>query len=32
MVRRGTEICLMVVILIHASPVQAGGKTLTAFG
>ncbi|MDB5913499.1 MAG: cupin domain protein, partial [Ramlibacter sp.] len=31
-VNRGTEPCTMAVILVHASPVQAGGKTLNAFG
>jgi quercetin dioxygenase-like cupin family protein len=31
-VNRGTEPCVMAVILVHASPVQAGGKTLNAFG
>jgi quercetin dioxygenase-like cupin family protein len=31
-VNRGTETCVMAVILIHANPVQAGGKTLNAFG
>ena len=31
-VNRGTEPCTMAVILIHAKPVEAGGKTLNAFG
>jgi mannose-6-phosphate isomerase-like protein (cupin superfamily) len=31
-VNRGTEPCTMAVILVHANPVQAGGKTLQAFG
>ena len=31
-VNRGTETCVMAVILVHANPVQAGGKTLNAFG
>jgi quercetin dioxygenase-like cupin family protein len=31
-INRGTESCVMAVILIHANPVQAGGKTLNAFG
>ncbi|PIT80525.1 cupin domain-containing protein [Limnohabitans sp. JirII-31] len=31
-INRGTEPCVMAVILIHANPVQAGGKTLNAFG
>jgi len=31
-INRGTETCVMAVILIHANAVQAGGKTLTAFG
>jgi quercetin dioxygenase-like cupin family protein len=31
-INRGTEPCVMAVILIHAKPVQAGGKTLNAFG
>jgi quercetin dioxygenase-like cupin family protein len=31
-VNRGTEPCTMAVILIHAKPVEAGGKTLSAFG
>jgi quercetin dioxygenase-like cupin family protein len=31
-INRGTESCVMAVILIHAKPVLAGGKTLEAFG
>lgn len=31
-INRGTETCVMAVILIHANPVQAGTKTLNAFG
>ena len=31
-INRGTEPCIMAVILVHANPVQAGGKTLDAFG
>jgi quercetin dioxygenase-like cupin family protein len=31
-INRGTESCVMAVILIHANPVQAGDKTLNAFG
>ena len=31
-INRGTEPCVMAVILVHANPVQAGGKTLAAFG
>ena len=31
-INRGTEPCVMAVILIHANPVQAGDKTLHAFG
>ena len=31
-VNRGTEPCTMAVILVHAKPVQAGGKILEAFG
>ena len=31
-VNRGTEPCTMAVILVHAKPVEAGGKTLQAFG
>jgi len=31
-INRGTESCVMAVILIHAKPVQAGGNTLQAFG
>lgn len=31
-INRGTESCVMAVILVHAKPVQAGGKTLAAFG
>jgi quercetin dioxygenase-like cupin family protein len=31
-VNRGTQSCVMAVILVHANPVQAGGKTLNAFG
>jgi mannose-6-phosphate isomerase-like protein (cupin superfamily) len=31
-INRGTHACVMAVILVHANPVQAGGKTLNAFG
>ena len=31
-INRGNESCVMAVILIHAHPVEAGGKTLSAFG
>jgi mannose-6-phosphate isomerase-like protein (cupin superfamily) len=31
-VNRGTEPCTLAVILVHAKPVEAGGKTLDAFG
>jgi len=31
-INRGTESCVLAVILIHADPVVAGGKTLTAHG
>jgi quercetin dioxygenase-like cupin family protein len=31
-INRGTESCVMAVILIHAKPVLAGGKTLEACG
>ena len=31
-INRGTQSCVMAVILIHANPVQAGGETLNAFG
>jgi hypothetical protein len=31
-INRGTQSCVMAVILIHANPVQAGGETLHAFG
>lgn len=31
-VNRGTEPCTMAVILVHANPVEAGGRTLNAFG
>jgi mannose-6-phosphate isomerase-like protein (cupin superfamily) len=31
-VNRGTEPCTLAVILVHAKPVEAGGKTLNAFG
>ena len=31
-INRGTETCVLAVILIHADPVHAGGKTLEAFG
>lgn len=31
-INRGTQPCVMAVILVHANPVQAGGKTLNAFG
>jgi mannose-6-phosphate isomerase-like protein (cupin superfamily) len=30
-INRGTEPCVLAVILIHANPVEAGGKVLTAF-
>ena len=31
-INRGTASCVMAVVLVHAAPVQAGGKTLEAFG
>ena len=31
-INRGTETCVMAVVLVHAHPVQAGGQTLNAFG
>ena len=31
-INRGTETCVMAVILIHADPVTAGGKMLNAHG
>lgn len=31
-INRGTESCVLAVILIHSNPVEAGGKVLTAFG
>jgi len=31
-INRGTEACTMAVILIHANPVEAGGKVLPPFG
>jgi quercetin dioxygenase-like cupin family protein len=31
-INRGTQPCVMAVILVHAKPVTAGGKTLEAFG
>ena len=31
-INRGTETCVMTVILIHADPVTAGGKVLNAHG
>lgn len=31
-INRGTESCILAVILIHAHPVVAGGQTLAAFG
>jgi quercetin dioxygenase-like cupin family protein len=31
-INRGTQTCVMAVILVHAKPVQAAGKTLQAFG
>jgi hypothetical protein len=31
-INRGTQSCVLAVILIHAQPVEAGGKVLTAFG
>jgi hypothetical protein len=30
-INRGTEPCVLAVILIHANPVVAGGKVLNAF-
>lgn len=31
-INRGTETCVMAVVLVHAHPVQAGGQTLNAMG
>jgi quercetin dioxygenase-like cupin family protein len=31
-INRGTETCVMAVVLVHAHPVQAGEQTLNAFG
>jgi quercetin dioxygenase-like cupin family protein len=31
-INRGTESCVMAVVLVHAQPVQAGGLTLQASG
>ena len=31
-INRGSKSCVLAVILIHANPVEAGGKVLTAFG
>jgi quercetin dioxygenase-like cupin family protein len=31
-INRGTAPCVMAVVLVHARPVQAGGKALEAFG
>ena len=31
-INRGTETCVLAVILVHANSVQAGGKTLEACG
>jgi quercetin dioxygenase-like cupin family protein len=31
-INRGTQTCVMAVILVSALPVQAGGQTLAAFG
>lgn len=31
-INRGTQTCVMAVILVHAKPVEAGGQTLNAFG
>lgn len=31
-INRGTQTCVMAVILVHAKPVEAGGQTLKAFG
>ncbi|MBM3408029.1 MAG: cupin domain-containing protein, partial [Betaproteobacteria bacterium] len=31
-INRGTETCVIAVILIHAKPVEAGGNTLHAVG
>jgi quercetin dioxygenase-like cupin family protein len=31
-VNRGTESCIVAVVLVHAHPVQAGGKVLEAIG
>lgn len=30
-INRGTESCVMAVVLVHAAPVQAGGRTREAF-
>ena len=31
-INRGSESCVVAVILIHSKPVEAGGKVLAAFG
>ena len=31
-INRGTRPCVMAVVLVHAKPVEAGGRTLEAFG
>ncbi len=31
-INRGTESCLMAIVLVGAQPVQVGGRTLEAFG
>jgi mannose-6-phosphate isomerase-like protein (cupin superfamily) len=31
-INRGTQPCVLAVILVHAEPVRAGGRTLEAFG
>ena len=31
-INRGTQTCVMAVILVHAKPVEAAGQTLNAFG
>ena len=31
-INRGSESCVLAVILVHSKPVEAGGKVLAAFG
>jgi hypothetical protein len=31
-INRGTESCVMSIVLVHSKSVEAGGQTLAAFG